>query len=240
MRILALLILFLGCVDEQKQSAEPKADLNVLFIGNSLTYVNDLPALVSEIAKMDGVDLAYKTYALPNFAIEDHWAANTIQKGLKEDHYDFLIAQQGPSAQSQSQIMLRNASVMVANECRKTKTTFGLYMVWPSADRSTPDHDRCIESYTKAAKASNALLCPAALAWKLAWKNDPDLPLYGPDGFHPGIHGSVLAAMSIYASIKQKTNLDFIDKSKATWSESISDEQMTIMKDAAILAEQQK
>lgn len=239
MRVLALL-LFLGCVGGSKQNVEPNAHVSVLFIGNSLTYVNDLPSLVSEIAKMDGVNLTYKTYALPNFAIEDHWAANTIQRGLKEDHYDFLIAQQGPSAQSQSQIMLRNASVMVANECRKTKTTFGLYMVWPSADRSVPDHDRCIESYTKAAKASKALLCPAALAWKLAWRNDPDLPLYGPDGFHPGIHGSVLAAMSIYVSMKQKTDLDFIDRSAATWGGSISEEQLTIMKGAAILAEQQK
>jgi hypothetical protein len=104
MRIILFLILFLQCADEPKQ----RSDVRVLFVGNSLTYANDLPLLVSDIAKIDGVNFTYTTLAAPNYALEDHWAEGTIQKALKDGQYDFLIAQQGPSALPESQITVSN------------------------------------------------------------------------------------------------------------------------------------
>lgn len=111
--------------------------------------------------------------------------------------------------------------------CRARDTIFGLYMVWPALEREF-DRDNCIASYTNAA---NALLCPAGLAWKLAWQRDRSIPFYGPDNFHPSFHGSFLAAMVIYTAIKGKKNLDFITK-----PEGVSDAQFEIMKRAAIEA----
>jgi hypothetical protein len=204
--------------------------IHILFVGNSLTYFNDLPSLVAQIANEDGVDIIFETIAAPDYALEDHLSDGSIKEALTKNKFDFLIAQQGPSAMPESQVLLMNSAIAISNECKQVNTAFGLYMVWPSGDRSF-DRDNSIASYTKAAKASNALLCPAGLAWKLAWKKDKDLPLYGPDNFHPSIHGSVLAAMVIYAAVNKKKNLDFLRKSK--WP-GISDAELEVMKAAAI------
>jgi len=209
------------------------ANINVLFVGNSLTYVNDLPTLVAEIAKMDGVTLGVTSITAGNYSLDDHWADGTIQRALGKNQYDLLIAQQGPSALPESQISLRESSIRIAGECRAHNTVFGLYMVWPALERDF-DRDNCIASYTNAANASNALLCPAGRAWKLSWEKNKTISFYGPDAFHPSIHGSVLAAMTIYAAIKGKKDLDFIHKSDLSWGAEISNEHFEIMKSAAI------
>ncbi|HZY78626.1 MAG TPA: hypothetical protein VFE50_03830 [Cyclobacteriaceae bacterium] len=206
------------------------ADINILFVGNSLTYENDLPSIVEEIGKMDGVRIGVTSLTVGGFSLDDHWEKGTIQATLAKDHYDLLIAQQGPSALPESQELLRESSIRIANECRAHDTVFGLYMVWPALERDF-DRDNSIASYTNAADAAGALLCPAGLAWKLAWRSDRSIPFYGPDNFHPSYHGSFMAAMVIYAAIKNKKDLDFIKK-----PESISEAHFSIMKNAAINA----
>jgi len=201
--------------------------LTLLFVGNSLTYYNDLPSLVAEIAKQDGVEITYKTIAVPDFSIDDHLAGTSIQSAFAKERFDFVIAQQGPSALPESQELLRASSIKLSKLCSENKAKLALYMVWPELSREYA-YDDVIASYSNAAKASNAILCPAGLAWK---KSLSTLPLYGPDEFHPSIHGSVLAAMVIYASIREKKDLDFLTKSR--WPE-ISDKQLEIMKTAAI------
>jgi hypothetical protein len=251
---LLVLVLFLQCASDNgspnPQPAAPappnsggnvsggfdsKADINIIFVGNSLTYENDLPSLVAGIATMDGVRLGITTITQGNYSLDDHWADGTIQTTLDQNNYDFLIAQQGPSALPESQMLLRESSIRIADECLRHNTRFGLYMVWPALSRDF-DRDNCIASYTNAARASSALLCPAGLAWKLAWQKEKNIPFYGPDNFHPGIHGSVLAAMVIYAAVKEKKDFNFIDKSRTTWGGSISDKEFEIMKYAAIEA----
>ena len=214
---------------------DPAADLNIFFVGNSLTYFNDLPAIVKEIALMDGVKISYTTIANPDYSFDDHLEDGAIPAVLKAHQYDYLIGQQGPSALPESQVLLKASSKKIANECHAHNTKFGLYMVWPSLDREF-DRDNSIASYTNAAEEADALLCPAGLAWKRAWTKDPSLPLYGPDNFHPSFHGSVLAAIVIYASIREKKNLDFIELSKSTWTGKITEAQLVIMKTSTIEA----
>ena len=42
------------------------------------------------------------------------------------------------------------------------------------------------------------MLMPVGEAWRGAWRQNPDAPLYGPDGFHPTPTGTYLAALVIY------------------------------------------
>jgi hypothetical protein len=72
-----------------------------------------------------------------------------------------------------------------------------LYMVWPSSERRQ-DFDAVSESYALAAADVRGILLPAGDAWRAAWREDPSLPLYGSDGFHPSPLGSYLAALVIY------------------------------------------
>ena len=49
--------------------------LRVLFVGNSLTAANDLPAYVGALAAARGRALDAKTIAPGGYSLEDHWNA---------------------------------------------------------------------------------------------------------------------------------------------------------------------
>ena len=49
--------------------------------------------------------------------------------------------------------------------------------------------------------ALRSMLFPVGEAWRGAWRRDPEMPLYGPDGFHPTPTATYLAALVIYQQI---------------------------------------
>src|SRR5262249_49345987 len=51
----------------------------ILFVGNSLTYVNDVPGIVQALALARGDSLAVETVALPDYALIDHWNDGTAR-----------------------------------------------------------------------------------------------------------------------------------------------------------------
>jgi len=230
---------------EPEENPEPvvftpgQSPIKILFVGNSLTHSNDLPALIVELAQMDGVNITFKMIAPGGYSLEDHWNAGEVQKEMAAAHYDLVVGQQGPSALPESQVLLKRYAEKYANECARVKSSWALYMVWPSEQRSF-DLDNVIYSYTQAAKSTAALLFPVGLAWKLAWEEDPAFPLYGPDRFHPSMHGSLVAAMTIYASLQGKENFNFIDLEKVSWKSEVTREQLTRMEESALRSIREK
>src|SRR5688500_5029413 len=51
----------------------------------------------------------------------------------------------------------------------------------------------------------NGMLFPVAAAWLAAWRRDPTLVLYAPDGLHPSVEGSYLAALVIYGVLYDRS-----------------------------------
>ncbi|MGZ8516288.1 MAG: hypothetical protein ACXWWD_03015 [Chitinophagaceae bacterium] len=209
------------------------SSLKILFIGNSLTYTNNLPALVQEIGRHDSVNIRFTSLSFPNYSFEDHWNEGQIQKEIEDGKYDFVVAQQGPSAMPDSRVLLIEYSKRISELCKNSKTRFCLYTVWPAKARSF-DHDGVIVSYKKAAEQTSAVFAPAGLAWKEAWKINPDLQLYGPDNFHPSTAGSLLAAMTIYAAIKEKKSFYFLKPENVSWKNEIIATQLETFKLAVL------
>jgi hypothetical protein len=207
--------------------------IQVLFVGNSLTYTNDLPALIKELAAMDGISLTYDEILLPDYSLEDHWNDGNVQAVIKKKHYDIMVAQQGPSALPESQELLKKYAQKFADECVAANTQLNLYMVWPSKSRSF-DLDNVIVSYTQAALQTGASFSPVGSAWKSVWEKHPDFQLHGPDDFHPFVNGSVLASMIIYASLQKKKDLNFIRYDNASWKNKITRQDFEVLKDAAL------
>lgn len=214
-------------------AANPVKTTKVLFVGNSLTYTNQLPAVVEEMAKLDGKAITSTSFLYPDYSLEDHWNDGQVEDAIEKGNYDFVVFQQGPSALPESQILLVNYATRFAAVCKKHNSTMLLYMVWPSKARLF-DLDGVINSYTKAAEKTNSLLCPAGLAWKYAWQADPSITLYGPDGFHPGIDGSVLAALTIYGVLGAKKDFDFLEQHKCSWKDQITGTVLGVFKTAVL------
>jgi hypothetical protein len=199
MRSLCLTVLaFLSLGSCAAQSPSSRPELRILFVGNSLTYVNDLPAITTELARADGaVTLRTVTVAYPDLSLDDHLAQGEAARQIAAGGWNFVVLQQGPSALPDSRLALIASARQFAALCAPVGARVALYGVWPASDRPTA-FDSVTASYAAAADSVGGVLLPAGRAWQLAWQQDPSLPLYGSDGFHPSSYGSYLAALVIY------------------------------------------
>jgi hypothetical protein len=201
--------------------------INILFVGNSLTYVNDIPSLIKELGKQDGKTITYTSFLFPDYSLEDHWNEGKVKAEIEKGRYDFVVVQQGPSALPESQVLLLDYTKRFAEICDKNKSKLALYMVWPSKARSF-DLDNVISSYRKAAEKTSSLLCPAGLAWKYAWQLDSALSLYSEDNFHPSFIGSVLSAITIYGALTGIKDFNFI-LTNHMWKDEIGEARLQIL-----------
>ncbi len=213
---------------------EPEA-LRVFFVGNSLTYVNDLPQMVAALSRAAGDDPPLETGSVTfgGYALEDHLAEGSAARAIAEGGWDVVVLQQGPSALPESRVNLIEFSGRFATLIRAAGARPALYGVWPSEDRSF-DLDACIESYRRAAIAVDGLSLPAGGAWKSAWAHDPALPLYGADRFHPSPLGTYLAALVIYSELLDKSPIGLPSEFDVAGSPlSIPQEQAALVQAAA-------
>lgn len=202
--LLVLGVLLLGCAQAGAQAgaqAQDRPRLHVLFLGNSLTAANDLPQLVAAIGARSGrVDIDYEAVAPGGVNLEDHWNFTGGREAVERGGWDVVAMQQGPSALSESQVDLKTWAGRFADEIRRRGGRPALFAVWPEVQRSYA-FATVAASYRNAARASNSELYPAGTAWKAAWRRNPKLKLWGPDGFHPSPLGSYLAAAVVYGGL---------------------------------------
>jgi hypothetical protein len=191
--------LLLGCGGDARADAEAPA-LRVLFVGNSLTATNDLPANVAWLAERTGRRLEYRTIAFGGYNLEDHWNLGEARRALATRQWDVVVMQQGPSALPESQTDLRRWATTFAEAARAAGTRPALLTVWPESYRRDAIVD-VIASYRRAAQAAGAELLPAGSAWREAWRCSSRLALYGPDGFHPSRLGTYAAALVVYGRL---------------------------------------
>jgi len=197
-RLASALLVVAACASATSDAPPATRELRVLFLGNSLTFTNDLPALLRRLGAADGITIETRDESQPNYALEDHWHRPASRDALTGEHWDVVILQQGPSSLASSRTHLIAWARTWASAARaRNGTRPALYMVWPDASRLAYFGD-VSRSYRLAAESAGTALYPAGDAWRAAWARDPSLALYGPDGFHPSMMGSYLAALTIY------------------------------------------
>ena len=175
-------------------------DTTLLFVGNSLTYTNNLPKMVADIAQSRGRKIKCEMLTFPNYALIDHLADGKLQKLIASKKYQYVIVQQGPSSQPEGRDMLLEAAGRIKKLCDANGTKLAFFMVWPANDNYY-NFDGVIRNYTEAATLTQAILCPAGIVWKEYIDRTKDLSYYGPDLFHPSAKGSQVAAEVICNSI---------------------------------------
>ena len=169
--------------------------LRVLFLGNSLTESNNLPALVQGMAAAQGVQIDYEAITPGGVDLSDHWNSASRTR-LQTGDFDVLILQQGPSTLPSSQDHLRQWAMTWADEARRFGAEPALYMVWAPLSQAN-GFELSALSYRNAATAANATVFPAGEVLQRVRNRVATIPLFSSDAFHPAQQGSFLAAMVI-------------------------------------------
>lgn len=201
----AVLMAAMSCGGGERSAPSPPRALpaggdGILFVGNSLTYVNDLPGMVQGLAASLGVVLPTAQVAKSGYSLSDHLDQGDAARAIAAGGWRAVILQQGPSGQPDSRVLLRRDTARFDRLIRNAGARTALFSVW--ADSNGPsDFDEVRESYSLAAADVNALYFPVNEAWSLARERDPALRLYADDGFHPSEEGSYLAALVIASTL---------------------------------------
>jgi hypothetical protein len=179
---------------------------HILFIGNSLTAANQMPALFvalaesAKVSPLPTVDIDWH----PDFALIDHWNIGEPQPVISNGKYAVVILQQGPSSVEVNRDTLRLAAKLFAPLIRSAGGVPAMLAVWPTSDRLV-DFDRATESYRLAAADVGGMMIPSGEVWRAAWKRDPSLAFYSADGLHPSTLGSYAMALSVFGILYDRS-----------------------------------
>lgn len=194
-------MLLVGCTNTSEPQQLPKPKTRVLFIGNSLTYTNNLPAILQGMAAAAGAEpLTYRMIAYGGFSLEEHWATQESHTSIATDKWDVVVLQQGSSALADGRKHLLEFSGKYAGEIRSAGSVPALYSVWPP-EGYRHLFDAVRESYGNAAAAADAMLFPVGEAWRAAWRRDSTIRFYSSDSVHPTPAGSYLAALVMFQQL---------------------------------------
>jgi hypothetical protein len=192
------LVAVMACLDGQKVAGPlPAGGVHVLFVGNSLTYTNDLPATVAAIAALSGDTIRVAEQTGGNLALIDHLNGASAAVGtLRGQDWDFVVLQQGPTPIGICRDSLILWTKMFDPLIKERHAKTAVFQTWPLAGPVW--FTNIGESFRLAAAAVNGTLLPVGDAWLLALTEDGTLPLYSGDGLHPAPLGTYLAALVTY------------------------------------------
>lgn len=217
---LLIAVLICGCSNDKsvQSKIEPETgSVTVLFIGNSLTFYNDLPNMLEMLANTNGKKI-YISEALVGGATLDYHATNeaTINKIYAYD-WDYVILQ-GSSyhiafASQHYLIMphIERLDSMIHDNYANTRTIFfmdwamkdGVY--WNGQTYSFDDFQQRIASGTKiVADQMGMIIAPIGWAYKTVIDDRDDVELFHYDKGHPSREGSYLGACVYFATIFKK------------------------------------
>jgi PKD repeat protein len=185
----------------------------VLFLGNSYTYVNDLPTMLQSIATSFN-DVVIKDQNTPGgYYLQQHETNATTLAKIASNNWDFVVLQQqslaftGPLTDgSIIAVTTLCDSIRSVNTCAEPL----FYVTWGreyinNFNNYEIDQEVIIYNYLQLADDFLASASPVGDAWSKIRHDYPSIDLYASDGSHPSKYGTYLAACVFYASIFQKS-----------------------------------
>lgn len=198
--------------DSQLEDAKSdKKGLRVLFVGNSHTFTNDVPGLVTKLAAAGSVErplLAYSE-APGGTSFRMHWENGRVQKLLQDVKWDLVVLQDQSSMPNYSKAERDLETLPFARNLDKAIRESGartvLFMTWGYQPDFAAMQVRSRLAYQDLASALGAELVPVGTAWERAIAKRRDLALWSGDGNHADMRGSYLAACAFFAAFYGKS-----------------------------------
>ncbi|MCF7955399.1 MAG: hypothetical protein K9M75_06325 [Phycisphaerae bacterium] len=203
--LLPLLLLSATVLAGNSENPDPDPagkTLNVLFIGNSYIYVNNLDIVLKNLALSANpqIKLNTKRIVKGGSTLQRHYNDPNTLTQIRKGKWDYIILQEQSLRPATDPEKFYTYAEKLHSEIQKTSAKTVFFMTW--ARQKKPDMILPLSTaYTKIAKQVKAQTAPAGLAWELSLKRKPKLILHSKDGSHPNKYGTYLAACVFYATL---------------------------------------
>ncbi len=184
--------------------------MRVLFIGNSYTFFNDVPALVETLARAAGTRIKTRAITVAGSTLRGHWSRGHAVAAIRQGGWDWVILQEQSSLGVPRVVggipRITDARQFHASvrkfdrEIRAVGARTMLLLTW-SAQPAPEEQQRLDHAYLTIARTLQADVAPAGMAWSIVREEHPWVNLYAADGAHPAPAGSYLAACSVFAAL---------------------------------------
>ena len=190
----------------------------ILFIGNSYLYYNDslhnhFKRMVEEYKNDFDGGASVKSSTNGGSRLKHHDVERLIQpKAISAiEKFELVILQRG-SSESLNEANRMEFSYFAKKHIDAIKmndSDAALYMTHAYVEphkRFMKNQIKLIsDTYTKIGNENQVLVIPVGMAFDRAYREKPNIKLHEPDGTHPNLLGTYLAACTVFASIYDKS-----------------------------------
>lgn len=177
--------------------------MNLLFIGNSHTYVNEVPRIVKEFFAAVGEEIGVSMITQGGKSLLWHSDQRNELFNIRYGGYDAVILQD-QATHFTAESFNEGLDLLVRDGLAHTDARRVLYMVW--AHRDTPEmQPDMTAAYRAGAARHNADLAPVGEIWYRLLAEDASLELFCEDGNHATPLGSYLAACTLFYVLARRT-----------------------------------
>ena len=204
----------------KKLDTTTKKSINILFVGNSYTFYNNMPSIVTKISQSINSEYILNTHQITfgGATLERHWKKQEALNEIKKGKWDYVVFQ------GQSTSMLWNGGVKsfdthlkkFSDEIKKTNTKIILFSTWPRQKnnsyykKSALTYSKALnqiqKQYYKFAQKYNTGIVYTGTPFYKA--NEMGIETYSNDGSHPNLNGSYIVALSFVKNFFPNISID--------------------------------
>lgn len=215
-RLFLSLVLILVSSSCSPRCEDDDSCVRVLFIGNSYTFVNDLPATLTALAKSGGHQIETGMAAEGGMTLTNHVDSANTASQISSSQWDFVVLQEQSQIPSVKEFRLNQmypAARVLARDIENSGAQPLFFISWAHRDgwpengmRTYSEMQGQIErGYFDIANEMGVPMVPVGFAWAVVVKEHPEINLWQEDGSHPSKEGTYLAACVFYAVLFQES-----------------------------------
>ena len=189
--------------------------MRVLFIGNSHTYVNDMPQIFAEICRRSGVPTEVTMLTHGGMGWDFHEAQPEVRFNIRYGNYDAVVLQHTAHPMGDLDVMHESGTHLI-EWVKEANARPILYMTWTAKRDGEAAQRAMSEPYRRLAQEFSCAIAPVGEAWWRFQSACPEEELYAADGEHASMTGSTLAAYTIASVILDKDVADLIQTENTT------------------------
>jgi len=174
--------------------------VRILFIGNSFTARNNLPALLARLANERGRIVENRLISAGGASLRQHFNGGTALAAIAEGTYDIVVLQEQSTLPGRNAARLHGSVRDFHAAITDAGARTALYMTW--ARRNAPQAQQAITTaYATIAAELGATLVPVGMVWERFLSAHDSPLLHDADDSHPALAGSYLAACVFLVSL---------------------------------------